>query len=61
LVRGQHAESLVVFDEAHTTHIGGELEDDSGALAALRQLSLSLRSRERFSTSFEAWYHVVGA
>ena len=28
---GQHAQSFVVFDEAHAAHVGGELKDNLGA------------------------------
>jgi hypothetical protein len=31
----QHAEGLVVFDEAHAAHVGGKLEDDIGARGRL--------------------------
>jgi len=31
----QHAEGFVVFDEAHATHVGCELEDDIGASGCL--------------------------
>jgi hypothetical protein len=54
---GQHAEGFIIFDKAHASHIGGEVVNVRGAVDGDIAVRLRLRSRQRFSTSSNFWYH----